>query len=104
MKIIALLLAFFILALSSQGCCDDDNCEKEGLLTHTEQKQHKDNCDNSCSPFFSCGTCVGFTFPNPTFYLLEQQFTLIETNLVSTFIPQLRSQFNAAIWQPPKIS
>ncbi|MCW2119519.1 hypothetical protein [Flavobacterium sp. 7A] len=103
MKIVSLLLAFFILALSSHGCCDDDNCDTKKTKSNTE-KQHKDNSDNSCSPFFNCGSCIGFTFPNPTFYNLEQHFTLIETNLDSTFIPQLRSQFNSAIWQPPKLS
>jgi hypothetical protein len=103
-KIVSLILAFFILALSSQGCCDDDNCEEEGSLAQTEQKHHNDNCDGACSPFFSCGTCIGFTFPNTAFYIPENNIDLIEASLVSTYIPQLRSQFNPAIWQPPKIS
>lgn len=103
-KTVTLILAIFILALSGQTCCVDDNCDDSSTASKTEQEHHKDSCDGTCSPFFSCGTCVGFTFPTANFSVPENNFTFIETHLVSTYIPQLLSQFNPAIWQPPKIS
>ncbi|MGA9639607.1 hypothetical protein [Flavobacterium sp.] len=83
----------------------DDNCDDSSTVSKTEQEHHKDSCNSICSPFFSCGTCVGFTFPSGNFFVVpENNFTFIETHLVSTYTPQLQSQFNRAIWQPPKIS
>ncbi|WP_366186982.1 hypothetical protein [Flavobacterium ovatum] len=104
MKILYIILSIFILAISSQGCCGEDNCEDEVSQTQNGKNHHNDSCEGSCCPFFSCGSCVGFTFPSYTFSVPDNSFVFIETNLVSTYIPELQSQFKHAIWQPPKIS
>ncbi|MCG9791261.1 DUF6660 family protein [Flavobacterium algicola] len=104
MKILSILLAVFILALSGQTCCIDDNCDDESATVATEQADHNDNCNGTCSPFFNCGTCTGFTFQTFTFGISEVISDPFETATVSSYVPQLVPQFNHTIWQPPKIS
>ncbi len=64
MKFTALLLAFATLVLSLSPCCVEENAcvekaEIECSEHHDEKKSNKER--HSCSPFYACGTCIGFT-------------------------------------------
>ena len=58
-KWIVLFLSLLVMAGSLIPCCPADNCQDEKssmLSSHPEEEQES----GSCSPFFTCGTCVGF--------------------------------------------
>jgi hypothetical protein len=68
MKIVCFILSIYVLVLSTVPCCSDDNCIDETKTEQADkhpQKEHQ-GCEGSCSPFLTCGTCVGFTFSNFT--------------------------------------
>ncbi|RYE14445.1 MAG: hypothetical protein EOP45_19620 [Sphingobacteriaceae bacterium] len=56
-----------------------------------------------CSPFFSCGSCVGFIVAKPVMHTL----TFVAEKVVRTYAsyqqPNLK-EISLAIWQPPQSS
>lgn len=106
MKIFCFILSIYVLVLSTVPCCSDDNCIDE---TKTEQsdKHSQDEhqgCNGSCSPFFTCGTCVGFTFSNTTLTFELSKVFFENTLLVPSYKNLFVDDFISKIWQPPKIS
>ncbi|WP_071889662.1 DUF6660 family protein [Haliscomenobacter hydrossis] len=107
MKIISCILAIYIVLLSINPCCSESNCTGGDHYTnqeHTTGHHHQDkDCTDNCSPFFTCGTCLGFILPATTFLLLtEQAVTLTQSDFI--YNPFFISEFNHSIWQPPTIS
>ena len=105
-KFISILLVFYVLLLSVQPCCADDNCANDEHSVKTEKStnsQHHDkDCNGHCSPFFTCGTCAGVIYHSVTFSIEPQAIEF--TTLVSIYNPAFVSEFNFSFWQPPKIS
>lgn len=107
MKIISVILSFYVLLLAAQPCCTGNNCGEDEAEAETEQLsdtapfQEEDGCMD-CSPFFSCGACVGFTFSTTTFSLAT--LVDIDTNQPFPIVPSFFSEFHHTIWQPPKHS
>ena len=103
MKTLVLLLSIIVLVLSIAPCsaCDKDKsiCEKDCK----ETSKHCDNNCKACSPFYSCGTCIGFVFPYSISINLPKEgskISLKEIVYQDVFI----SSFANTIWQPPKIA
>ena len=100
MKFAAIILAFFITALSVLPCdiCADanetDGCQKENT--------HVDDCSLCCSPFHACGTCTGFILPLSINISIATEF-VSHKGLDSHQVIQI-SCHSGAIWQPPKIA
>ena len=72
MKILAFLLAMMTLLLSVTPCCDEEsNCMgemKTECAEHCDADQDTRNADPPSSPFYACGTCLGFVYqPDPSF-------------------------------------
>jgi len=100
MKFAAIILAFFITALSVLPCdiCaeanESDDCAKE--------TRHVDDCSLCCSPFHACGTCAGFILPVSVNISIPTEF-VSHLALDSYQVTQIPSHLGA-IWQPPKIA
>lgn len=68
---------------------------------HNGEAHHKDCCQD-CSPFYTCGTCVGFTIEHPVvirfgLYIKPVLHHSVYHDNGLTLIPN-------TIWQPPKIN
>ncbi|WP_036151149.1 DUF6660 family protein [Maribacter forsetii] len=103
MKILCSILSLYVFLLSTVPCCWDDNCndEEKTELTENHSKDQQDDGCNTCSPFFSCGTCSGFVFINYSINFKKVHIT--KTKLVSVYKSKFASNFFAKIWQPPKL-
>ncbi|MDX2001372.1 MAG: DUF6660 family protein [Chitinophagales bacterium] len=99
MKFLALLMAFFVLALSVVPCCSENTTGGELIQTSCGTGNQ---CPDICSPFFTCGTCSGFVFNSPTL-ITDVIPTVIEK--VYPFLEEITlSEIAVDVWQPPKIS
>ena len=92
-----------MLVLSAVPCCSEEKCNDE---IKTEQsanhsQENKDSDCNTCSPFFSCGTCWNFVFTSSGFDFAKVFFN--KDKIVSIHKSQFVGDFVANIWQPPKI-
>lgn len=107
-KYLSLILSIYILVLTVRPCCDDNKCaddphQTERLVNNHNPDDHHQDEDhrNACSPFYTCGSCTGFTFTSLNFSLSPE--TVLVQNNVSTYHHTFFSEFYIAIWQPPKI-
>ncbi len=100
-KMICFILSLFVFVLSAVPCCADDYCNDESKMEQScTEHQDRNDC-NGCSPFITCGTCIGFIFSKT-----DYNFQPI-TRLQSKFIPcqqVFEENYFIEIWQPPKIS
>lgn len=83
-------------AVSEGSCCSDDGCG--------DSKDHDESdagCD-ACSPFFTCGSCSGFSF------IPVLDWSPYESNLKiefsSAYLLKLPDALSIDKWQPPKLS
>jgi hypothetical protein len=113
MKILSILLALLTLSLSSSPCCVPDLSihEQENLTcveqssccaTHDEEsegEESEERCDN-CSPFYTCGMGGGCTLSYfDSFSILSAYF---ENQYMSLNASKFDSEYQQAMWQPPK--
>jgi len=104
-KIVCLILSLYVIVLSVKPCCADDNCR----VRSASQKQLSKNAASKekecpgCSPFFTCGSCVGFVVSKPVTLGLP---LAVETGV--KYFADYRQPFikkiTFSIWLPPKIS
>jgi hypothetical protein len=102
MKLLCLILSFYVAFLSTTPCCTDDKCNDDIDTEQTNHHSEESKDCNSCSPFFTCGACSGFVFSNAGFYFGEVTFVLKE--FVSVYNTQFLDEFVTKIWQPPKLN
>ena len=90
--------------LATVPCCSDDNCNDEIKTEYADNhsQDHKDSDCNTCSPFYSCGTCSGFVFSKSGVDFVKVYF--IKDKLIPIYKSQFSDYFFAKIWHPPKIS
>jgi hypothetical protein len=104
-KLLCLILSFYVLLLSAKPCCADNDCygkiaaKKE--LTAKSSSNEKE-CPG-CSPFFTCGSCVGFIVSKPftiTLPVIPENQIEYYTIYKQPYIEKVA----LSIWLPPKIS
>ena len=106
MKLIAFILSAYLLFLFAVPCCSFDNCSEE----ITEQTQEHKKSDGSapadrdcgtCSPFFTCTGCSGFTIAPSEINsgLVSFSFDKQYADYIVSSITEVDHDF----WQPPKI-
>jgi len=63
MKLFPFFIAMLILLLAVQPCCAGDEACDEIKAEQTENRHSEQDCGNElpCSPFYSCGSCLGFS-------------------------------------------
>ncbi|MBB5647082.1 DUF6660 family protein [Pedobacter cryoconitis] len=103
MKFLTLLLSLIVLTLTIVPCCalekDADQLSLKALQQHTQKDE---DCCKDCSPFYVCGTCVGFTINN----FLSPTFTIYLRPVKhdSAYLTVELPQIPVVIWQPPQLS
>jgi hypothetical protein len=116
MKFLSVILVVMVMGLSMAPCCTPVVKEIAGSVSQAEggadcctpgkkdpgdQESQDDPC-GVCSPFYTCGTCTGFTFHELKFYI-PRPGVILETSYISLDVRFDSEYFNSK-WQPPKIS
>lgn len=61
MKLVPVLIAILSFFFATLPCCMEDDPCNELEFEQTSESEHGCNDQFPCSPFFSCGTCIGFS-------------------------------------------
>lgn len=108
----SLFLSILVLTMSITPCCYTDinikenstcicytKCCNESDINFPISKTEKNESD-FCSPFFTCGNCVGFEFHE----LIHKIFVpnSILNNIFSFYNLKLYSEYYNKLWHPPK--
>lgn len=105
MKIFATILSFIILFLSTVPCSAYAKHSECSLEKNCEKNSHDcgNDCNGKCSPFYSCGSCTGFTI-NFNYIIVNEklEFTSDQIVQVLSYDKFVDSSFTCKIWQPPK--
>jgi len=101
-KYLSYILALYVLLLTATPNLVEDKCFKEQTTEQSQDNQNDKDCSDFCSPFMSCNTCLGFTFPIANISIHD--ILTFSDQKVSFYKENSTSDFFSAIWQPPKIS
>jgi hypothetical protein len=103
MKLISILLATLILSFSAIPCCEaEDNCQEEILSNSSESTHHSGSEESNlpCSPFYSCGTCTGFSLISLHF---DSTWQITESSFLSSaYQSSISKAYKIALLRPPK--
>lgn len=78
-----------------------DDCCKHLPTDKSEDKEDKQEQKESCSPFFTCGSCAGFSFMSLNFNFFQQDNFVSHQNYYQ--VSNTPFVFNEK-WQPPKLA
>ena len=100
MKVIAFILSAYLVFLFAIPCCTFDNCTQDKIVLQTDNEEGDDDC-GSCSPFFTCTGCSGFTvaLENNNLELIPTFSGQQYAGYILSSIPDVHYDF----WQPPKL-
>lgn len=103
MKFLSTILAFIIFALTAKPCSDGQNFEDQHGEALSVEHNHQEDTDDSCPITCICNCCgMSITYvPLATFELIV--YNKISTDLITTYQPIYRFDFQSNIWQPPKV-
>ena len=118
LRVAVFFLSLLVLSLSLVPCCafgevklakpgtekKMDDCCKSCHEEPASQDPCEDNenaCD-LCSPFFTCGSCIGFTSMSQNL-LIKHSYHGNSKNFAFIFDEDISSQYFNKQWQPPKI-
>ncbi|RYU91433.1 hypothetical protein EWM62_05690 [Mucilaginibacter terrigena] len=100
MKFLCILFSLVVVFLSVKPCCTDSDCD---AIVKTEQGGNNKAKDCAgCSPFFSCGTCAGFTVTQT----ITANLLISPAKTRPTFTPYHQpdvKEITLSIWQPPQL-
>ncbi len=103
MKIVALIMAFLVLALNVMPCADGaaihDGKAKSEIAKTTDPQNHNDA--DACSPFCHCSCCAGFSINH--FIASVIIIPPYGSNSSCSFLPADIIEVALPIWQPPQI-
>ncbi|MDN5203591.1 hypothetical protein QQ008_19540 [Fulvivirgaceae bacterium BMA10] len=78
MKIMAFSLALITLLFSVAPCCNgESHCEDkvtQECADHCDTDQDMPDTDPPCSPFYTCGACLGFVSQTVSPYIFSHLF------------------------------
>lgn len=101
MKVFAFILSAYLILLFAIPCCTFDNCPENKIAQETNHEKRDGDC-GSCSPFFTCTGCSGFTisFDSNSIEIVPA-FT---SHQYAGFILSSISDVHYDFWQPPKLA
>ena len=101
MKPFAFILAAYLLFLFAIPCCTFDNCPEDKIAMEADHEEEDDDC-GSCSPFFTCTGCSGFTVSpgNNDLEIIPTFSGQLYAGFILSSIPDVHYDF----WQPPKLA
>jgi hypothetical protein len=104
MKLLCLILSVYVIMLSTKPCCSDNDCQGKELTKNEQARKSpiKEKECHGCSPFLTCGTCVGFVIAKPL--NLNLKF-MVETpvQIYACYQQPFVQQVSLSIWQPPQL-
>ena len=100
MKVFAFILAAYLLFLFAIPCCTFDNCAEDKIVLQSDHEEDEDDC-GSCSPFFTCTGCSGFTVT--TGVINSELISFFPNNQYPGYIVSSIPEVNYDFWQPPKL-
>jgi len=103
-KFICLLFSLYVVLLSANPCCVDRDCDGEHAVEKSQAKNStpKEKDCHGCSPFFTCGSCVGFVAVKKVVFNID----FLVGSTVSGNAFYLQPDFQEiifAVWQPPRL-
>ncbi|TCC82697.1 hypothetical protein [Pedobacter hiemivivus] len=105
MKFLALFLSIVVITLTITPCCALEVAETHAHETaqkeNHECNEKSDECCKDCSPFYVCGTCIGFIFTSEQVLTFAIQLKPVQHN--TAYIPVGLPIIPTVIWQPPKL-
>jgi hypothetical protein len=104
-KLLCLILAVYVIVLSTRPCCSDNDCQGKiaAKKERADKSPDKEKECPGCSPFFNCGSCVGFIVSKP-FTITLPVIAENQTKYYSTYQQPYIEMVALSIWLPPKIS
>ena len=99
-----LLLSVIVLTLTAVPCCAFEG--GEGHVHKAEQaekhacSEQDDDCCKDCSPFYVCGTCIGFTITAQQVITFTIPVKALQHN--TTYVSAELPIILVSIWEPPK--
>ena len=100
MKVFAFILAAYLLFLFAIPCCTFDNCAEDKITVQSDHEEDDDDC-GSCSPFFTCTGCSGFTVTAGV--INSELISFFSNNQYPGYIVSSIPEVNYDFWQPPKL-
>lgn len=103
-KFIALFLSIIVVSLTAMPCCtlEERQSHAHEITQKHECSEQDDDCCKDCSPFYVCGTCIGFTFTTQQVVSFAIPLKPVQHNTI--YIPVELQAIPVSIWQPPKLS
>ena len=101
MKVIAFILAAYLLLLIATPCCVFDNCPEEKIGQNINYENKDGDCSN-CSPFFTCTGCAGFTLTIAT--INNGVISFFSDNNYAVYILSFTPEVHYDFWQPPRLA
>lgn len=105
MKLLCLILSVYVVLLSIRPCCSDNDCQGKQVVKKelAGKSPIKEKECPGCSPFFTCGSCVGFLITKPLTLALK---LIAETpaKIYARYQQPYVQQVSLSIWQPPQLS
>lgn len=104
-KFICLIFSFYVVLLSARPCCTHREGEGKVFIKkeQTAKPARKAKECQGCSPFFSCGSCLGFVVAKP----FTQTMGFVAEKPLISYPPYQQpnlKEITLSIWQPPQIS
>ena len=105
MKLLCLILSVYVIMLSTRPCCADNDCQGKELSKKelAGKSPIKEKECPGCSPFFTCGSCVGFVIAKP-FRLDLKLVAETQVKIYADYNQPYVQQVSLSIWQPPQLS
>jgi hypothetical protein len=100
MKVFAFILSAYLLFLFAIPCCTFDNCPEDKTAQEVNHEKEDDDC-GSCSPFFTCTGCSGFTVTAEV--INSELISFFSNNQYPGYIVSSIPEVNYDFWQPPKL-
>ena len=100
MKVFAFIFAAYLLFLFAIPCCTFDNCAEDKIVLQSDHEENDDDC-GSCSPFFTCTGCSGFTVTAGI--INSELISFFPNNQYSGYVVSSIPEVNYDFWQPPKL-
>ena len=100
MKLIAFILSAYLLFLIAVPCCSFDNCPEENTVQAQNHEKENGDC-GSCSPFFTCSGCSGFTVAASE--MNAELIPFIPNTQYPSHNVALMPKVDFDFWQPPKL-
>lgn len=99
-KWLLLFLSVLVMAASLIPCCSADNCGEDASIS-TSTHPEEDTDSGNCSPFFTCGSCVGFVHQiRPLSIQPLPQTTPIHQSFLTAFSA---AEYVHGFFQPPRL-